>query len=91
MKRLTQPETRRGANAWGQSSVSIHELFEIEESDVGRTRENYRGFGHSSHRFSLRDVGRVIDIISDGTGWTCWFFEKSLEDQTGAPGPGGSR
>ncbi len=75
MKRLTMPETRRGANAWGQASVSIHTLYEIEQIDVGETRPNYRGFEHSSHTFTIRDVGRQIDVRTDGTGWTCWSFE----------------
>lgn len=76
MKALDQPTLHEGTNGWGGTSRSYHQTFEVEASDVGATRENYRGFGHSSHKFTRTDVGKTIDVLTDGTGWMCWTFGR---------------
>jgi hypothetical protein len=74
MKAFTKREKYQGQNAWGADTSGFRQTFEIDAGDVGSTRENYRGYGHSSYTFKASDIERKIEIMTDGTGWTCWVF-----------------
>lgn len=74
MKQLTEPKKQQSTSAWGQTNHSIHTLYKIEPSDIGQARPHHRGFRHKTYTFQERDVGHVIDVLTDDTGWTCWFF-----------------
>lgn len=73
MKALTEPKLHVGANAWGATTQQHVQEFQVEPEDVGTVREDYRGHGHSSHKFTAADVGRVISVHS-WHRWTCWTF-----------------
>lgn len=75
MKKVTEPETRNVANAWGQYSDTTCQEFEVEPSDVGHTRPDYRGEGYSKHKFTQADVGRRIQVLTKPpSAYTCWVF-----------------
>jgi len=74
MKQLTEKQWRTQPNGWGQDSTSAEQIFEIETSDVGKDRANWRGHGHSIYTFRGSDVGRQIAVYTDRSNWTCWVF-----------------
>ena len=74
MIQRTEPEHRIATSAWGNDlSVNVTR-FEIEESDVGTKRDNYLGYGHQVYFFKQSDLGRLIEVHTDNTCWTYWFF-----------------
>lgn len=75
MKQITEKEKHYAANAFGQYGYSFRQKFEIETTDAGRLLGNYRGYKYSEHKFSHSDVGKVITVYTDGTGWDCWTFD----------------
>ena len=74
MKPITEPVTKNDRNAWGGYSAVTHQQFEIEECDVGKVRPDYLGQGHMSVQLTKDSVGAVIEVLTDGKGWTCWSF-----------------
>jgi hypothetical protein len=75
MKPVTAKYTFTGSNAWGATSTSERQAFEVEASDVGTTREHYLGFNHRSYKFTHADVGRKIEHIYGGKHpYACWAF-----------------
>lgn len=62
------------ANALGKYTTCIHTHYEIELEDVGKVRDHYLGYKHKSLQLTRRDVGRTINVMTDGSGWTCWDF-----------------
>lgn len=74
MKQIGEPKRVTAANALGQDSTCIHTQFEIEESDVGTERNHYLGYGYQVRTFRRDEVGRKINVMHDGSGWTCWTF-----------------
>lgn len=82
---IGNPTTLKGSDAWGRDCVAVHTQFVLEASDVGTTRYNYRGFGHSSFTFKAHHVGRIINVMTDDTAWTCWHFVKSDSDSEDKP------
>jgi hypothetical protein len=76
MKPLTEKVWRVASNAWGRPSGAFHQDFEIEASDVGYNKPHMGGFNHNWHVFTQADVGRKINQMTDGTGWTCWSFSN---------------
>lgn len=77
MKPTGYSESVTATNGLGHDSTARHTHFEVEQRDVGVTRNNYGGYHHSSYTFKRSDVGRVIDVMTDGTAWTCWHFVES--------------
>jgi hypothetical protein len=76
MKAITKKQWRTAPNGWGQDSTRA-KLFEIEPSDVGVKRENWRGHRHS-HTFTRSDVGRQIAVYTDNSSWTYWVFNTTV-------------
>ena len=74
MKRIGKSEAVTAANGLGHDSTAIHSDWQVEESDVGRQRENYGGYRHAVYEFKRSDVGRVIDVMTDGSQWNCWTW-----------------
>lgn len=74
MKQLTKPKKVTAKNGLGGYSTTMHTEFEVEATDVGSTRDNFLGYRHRSYQFQRSDVGRHIQVQTDGTGWTCWYF-----------------
>lgn len=72
MKRLTEPERKKVANAWGRDVDVVLTDYEVEASDVGRTKENYTANGPKSHTFTKSDIGRTIREDSAWCG--SWYF-----------------
>lgn len=77
MKSLNDKRIVNAANAWGRYEDVPHETFVVEQSDVGTERQNYRGNGQPSYRFSQSDVGRAIDVIPG-----CWAFFQTVNPFT---------
>lgn len=63
-----------GTNAWGGESRTFRTIYQIEQSDVGTKRENKGGHRQPAHTFTRNDIGRCIEVITDGTDYTCWYF-----------------
>jgi len=78
MKAITEKQWRTAPNGWGQDSTSAEQVFEIEPSDVGVKRENWRGHRHSDYTFTRSDVGRQIAVYTDNSSWTCWVFNTTV-------------
>lgn len=74
MKQLTEKKSVTAANGWGHDSTCDHQIFELEESDVGRVLEHYLGHNHRSLCITRKDVGRHI-LIQSSPGWSCWSFQ----------------
>lgn len=70
MKQIGPTKKVTAANAWGRDSTCTHTPYRVEVCDVTRVRENYRGHRRDHHQFRWSDVGREIDVMADGTGWT---------------------
>lgn len=75
MKKRNEPMRIVARNAWGRDAAALHQEFEVEVCDIGKTRPHYHGHNHRSYVFALADVGRVIVNMTDGTGWSCWAFK----------------
>ena len=88
MKKLSGPIRKNlQTNCTGRSEVFEISQFEVEPSDVGLSREHYLGYQCKSHKFAQDDVGQVIEVRSQGTGYTTWFFMKKLHSsETAATG-----
>lgn len=76
MKELGQRKYVVANNAWGRETRVWHQPFEVTQEDVGRTREHYLGYLHTTYTFTEKDVGRVIVVMTDDKGWTCWSFQN---------------
>ena len=75
MKAITERTKEIRANAWGVDQVIYTQLFEIEESDVDRCRDNYYGFRRPGPVFRSSHVGQHIQVLTDDSpNWTCWSF-----------------
>jgi len=74
MKPLTGKEPISRRNALGHYRTLDSQRFEIEPSDINTVRANYLGFQYKTHRFKSDDVGRQLEVLSNGNGWTCWTF-----------------
>jgi len=74
MKALTEKVSQTANNAWGRPTYSEHQDFEVELTDAYTTRLHFRGNNHSQYKFRRGDVGKVITVYTDRTGWTCWVF-----------------
>lgn len=75
MKPITDKETVDTVNAWGNSISYQRQTFQIEESDVGKSRPNYLGYcQRAPHSFKPEHVGRRIIVMTDDTHWTCWLW-----------------
>ncbi len=83
MKSLTEKKWSTQANGWGQDSTAAEQIFEIETSDIGTTRHDWRGQGHSTYSFQAGDVGRKISVYTDHSNWTCWVFNSVAPDNHG--------
>ncbi len=75
MKTVSEGKPFSGPNAWGAWTRHVEHDELVETSDVGTTRPHYLGFGHRHHKFLASDVGRVITVYTDASGWTCWAFK----------------
>ncbi len=71
MKQLTEKVVSNTRNAWGGYANVAHQEFEVEANDIGQVKENYLGYRHKSYKFAPSDLGRIIDVMSDGTTWSC--------------------
>jgi hypothetical protein len=75
MRPITEPvKLRKQTNCNGPEEVFTEQDFEVEASDVGRTRANYLGYRHATYQFASRDVGRQFRNTSQPSGYTCWSF-----------------
>jgi hypothetical protein len=74
VKYLTELEKFRGKNALGRDANHYRQRFTVEQSDVGTKRDHYLGHNRPAKEFTQQDVGRQIEVQSDGGGWTCWNF-----------------
>lgn len=76
MKKLSGPIRKNlPTNCTGSDEVFEISQFEVEPSDVGLTREHYLGYQHKAYKFVQGDVGKVIEVRSQGSGYTTWFFQ----------------
>lgn len=76
MKKLSEKRKVTAPNAWGRDDTSLRQAFQVEESDVGRTMDNYGGHRRPAYTFTRADVGRVIEVITYSTNnnYCCWSF-----------------
>lgn len=74
MKQIGESKRVTANDAWGSAVTTTHTVFEIEESDVGKFRDNYLGYCHRRVKLERKHVGKTITVFTDGTGWTCWAF-----------------
>lgn len=82
MKALDQREFIVAANANGGNGNHWRQHFEIEESDVGQSRNDHRGSPNhrpsidTRYTFKRSDVGRRICVQDEGVGslWHCFTF-----------------
>lgn len=74
MKQLSDKKSVTARNAMGQDSTCDHQMFELEESDVGRRLQHYLGHNHQSVLIQTQDIGRHI-LIQSSPGWSCWSFQ----------------
>lgn len=76
MRQLTEKLKRDGRNAWGRPTLTEHQQFKVEHTDVGTTRPHYRGHMNERYTFRQSDVGRVIEVITapNDAHYTCWTF-----------------
>lgn len=74
MKIISEKKWSHAPNAMGQYVHSACQTFEIEPSDVGQARQNWRGHGYAYYTFQYSDVGRKIQVYTDHSVWTCWVF-----------------
>ena len=72
MRQLTEKTPQRRGNARGGCDDIYVQEFEITADDIGHTKQHYLGHNHKSYTFTHRDVGKVIEVMSDDKGWTCW-------------------
>lgn len=76
MKEISSPIRKSlSTNCNGPNEVFEISQFQVERSDVGRTREHYLGYKHKTYQFVQGDVGKVIEVRSQGSGYTTWFFQ----------------
>lgn len=74
MRRIGKSGSVTALNGLGHNSTCTHTDWQVEPQDVGQTRDNYLGFRHRTYMFTRQDVGKVIDVMTDGSSWTCWSF-----------------
>lgn len=74
MKAITDRICKKESGLVGGLRKVCRQRFEVEAADVGTTHINFRGYQHGRYTFDKADVGRQIEILSDGTNWTCWGF-----------------
>jgi hypothetical protein len=73
VKALTEDEKVRAKNPLWKDVVHYRQRFEIEQSDVGSTRDDYLAPKRPPKEFTQQDVGRQIEVLTAG-GRTCWSF-----------------
>lgn len=73
MKQLTEPWWTTSPNAVGRDITSKRQRFEVEQSDVGRTKPHFGGYNYRDLTFSQRDVGKTIEVMHY-EGCTSWGF-----------------
>ena len=73
MKTLTAKKLLIADNAWGQTSKTDRQIFEIEDGDVGTVRPHYNGMHHANYTFRRADVGKRIEVITS-PGYTSWHW-----------------
>ena len=74
MKQIGEPKRFTTNDAWGHLVRTTHTVFEIEESDVGTTRDHFGGYHYGRLKLDRSLVGKTITVYTDDTGWTCWAF-----------------
>lgn len=74
MKQVHGPSVSVRNNAWGRPQKLTITAYEVESKDVGTTKANYLGYNNGHYKFKESDVGRHINVFTDGTGWTNWGF-----------------
>jgi len=75
MKQISEPvRVQKSTNCGGTDEWFLVQDFEVEPEDVGREKDHYLGYRHIIYRFRLADVGRQIQVTSQGGGYTCWSF-----------------
>lgn len=75
MKSLTDKKLHTGSTAWGADHTSLRQYFEVEPSDVGRTKQNYLGFGRGGYMFKPSDVGKTLEEITEpNSSYNCFSF-----------------
>ena len=77
MKYLTAPKKMLlPTNCTGPNETFWDQTLQVEESDIGTTRENYGGHKHSSYKFVRSDIGRLITNRQQGSEYSCWWFDN---------------
>lgn len=75
MRAIGERTCKIESGAWGHPSNVCRQRYLIEASDQGKALADYLGYERRPHRFTQADVGRTIEILSDGrTQWTAWSF-----------------
>lgn len=83
MKALDQRTRVIASNAWGGNGDHFRQHFEIEESDVGRSRNDHRASPNHNpsvnphYVFKQSDVGRCICVQEEGN-WHVFHFAEVL-------------
>lgn len=74
MKQLTEKVCKLETLLVGGQDMICRQRFEVEESDIGVVRPHYGGHNYKALKFTRSDVGKSIEVMTDGRGWTCWGF-----------------
>lgn len=75
MKSITEKKWVKGISAREAGATDHYvQYYVVTEADVGTTRLNYRGYRYSDYTFKKDDIGRIVNMMWDNTGWTCWSF-----------------
>ncbi len=73
MRPASEKRRELRSSASGPGGYVYVQRFEVEQSDVDTVRPHYLGYCYKAHRFKSDDVGRAIEVLTDG-GWTVWNF-----------------
>lgn len=73
MHQTTDKKSVTLPNAWGRDCTTIRQRFEIEASDIGKSRSDYLGHNRPARVFVRDDVGREIEVMT-APGYHCWAF-----------------
>lgn len=80
MKLIENGQYKTVQSAWGRDIRSKMDIYEVEKSDVGTVRKNYRGYQYAEYEFTYADVGRQIAVYFY-EGWTSWVFHTTANSQ----------
>jgi len=72
MKKLSEPITYEGENAYGQTHTHTRQYFQIEACD--KNIPHWLGHNRPAKKVYAKDISKKVCRYSDATGWICYSF-----------------